>query len=253
MGGVVFEFPVVPSPQILTRAGQPRRTLLVRLLGAEPEDPESHLLSNTALRPIQKRLLEAFCRWLGRAIARPWAATEGVRTSYLALVRPEDVALSGCGPGARDEGWAVRFRLSGCAGMAECSARLVSHWLEHWFQRERERIACELLGPAGIELGRDEPRGMVTDETFLPIGSHGYAMFHPDLAAADRRGEAEPLAAEFSPFELDGRLGENDPVMAGALRRALRTRFTELMRDGKCRCQLCMPQFDPAVVADLPA
>lgn len=246
MGGAVFEFPITPSTQMLERARRQKRTLLSRLLGGRDSThaPEAHL--SPLVRPIQKHLIEDFRHWLSRVVPRPWEATESVQKSYLMLVRAEDISFARRTEGEHRGQWVACCRLSGCAGMAECSSWLVSHWLVTWFRGERERIGRELLGPAGVQIGQGEPEGMITDETFLPIGPYGYAMFHPGLVDAD-----EPEDGEFGPFELDGAIGEADPVVADALRRFLRSRFTGLMRDGRCRCQICMPEFDLTILAGL--
>lgn len=127
--------------------------------------------------------------------------------------------------------WEIRLGrsgYSGCAGMAEVSARVAAHWTDVWYRAHRERITREYLAPFGF---RPAPDPAPPTWAFVPAGEHGYAEY---VAEGTELGDGTT-----SRFDLDAAvLEDRDP--RPTLERLERA-FGALMADGRCRCQLGDP------------
>ena len=219
-----------------------RRSFLDKLLGKPrfQQRCESELPDGTRLIELPagdlERLPEDFARFLEQCIPAPWLATETF-FDYLA----EDIIsiyLRGeHAPEKPSPDWYIQITFSGCAGLAEVSAELGSHWSEIWFKENRDRIFERYLEPFGF-LPAENQAMPEKRPLFLPVGRLGYAM-HVGEVEIDPEWPGSRLfeldAACTEAFELDGTLSRFQ---------ALDDKFGPVMSDGKCRCQLCMPDFD---------
>jgi hypothetical protein len=188
-----------------------------------------------------KVLEEQFVAFLRSELQHPWLASQSI-LEYLES-GTTTIYLRGEREGAAAPTWYVQVTFSGCAGLTQTSADVAAHWAELWFRRRRDQISAELLRPrgfadSGIEL-------VVEEQTYLPIGELGYAGF-------SREGSSAGAGVPPTHFAFDGAINETSEESAQRLEEALEARFFELMQDGLCRCQLCMPGFDCSVVAGLP-
>jgi len=188
--------------------------------------------------------------FLTERIPKPWPSTK-VFLDYLDLdivniyVRGEQEQQ---GPVS----WYVQFTFSGCAGTAEVSAELGSHWAETWYRARRDDIESVYLKPFGF-VPNESQNDPSIPRAFLPVGELGYALY---------AGKAQAISDHFLPeylFELDDAMGDTTGVAEGigdqdplSVLKDLEERFAALMADSACRCQLCMPDFDLTLLAELP-
>ena len=230
MGGYAA---IIPGT-VAEHALQPRpapRSLVDRLLGRTPmRGPvESGGLIELPQEDFSP-LASAFRGFLRRAMPSPWEATR-MFMEYLDIP-----ALEVHVRGARAQPvWTLEFSFSGCAGMAEVSAELGAHWVEKWFEKEAPRIQAELLGPRGFDAAPLE-RGWAP--VFVPFEGMGYGRRFDEPPDPEVEGSRI--------FEFDYSLTETLELQEelGSLR-ALDEKFASAGADGKCRCQLCSPEFVP--------
>lgn len=242
--------PLPPPLRRLLESLPPRQAIAV--LSAYTIDPQRALHEPGARLAAQlvAPLLADFGRYLDQQLPRPWPATVAVREGYLATDPPAlYVRQSPDG-----QGWCVQLHLTGQSGMGLVSAALAAHWIERWFCARRDWLGSEVLQPAGFRVGNSvETLGL----RFAPTPTCGYAQYVGAVAdreedAIDARHRAEN---EFdSAIRTLPRLVSNSPLVIDRARHralpdpssleGLGARLGEQMRDGRCRCQLCAPDFD---------
>jgi len=191
-------------------------------------------------------LAKDFQQFLRNRMPKPWPATR----AFLAYLRSRVLSIYVRGeqnPEVSSPEYYIQITFSGCAGLAEISSELGTHWAEIYYRESHERLKDEYLNHFGF--APDDVKMTETQERqFLPLGSLGYGMYvggqveNPDL-----EWEGSRL------FELDASISD-DFYERGDLSalRELDTRFGPLMADGKCRCQLCMPELDLSSLGELP-
>jgi hypothetical protein len=219
-----------------------KRSLLDKLLGRQQYDTPSYVESTESTivdvppGELEPALIRAFRQFLEREIASPWEATS-IFYSYLDFGM--HVYLRGQRPdGTSKVDWFVQLDYSGCAGMAEISAELGYHWVHLWLERALIEITSSVFEPRGFM-----PNGLsqaVGDPvTFLPLGECGYALYYTRSTR-----EHEPI------FALDDSVLEAfDDDEVDLLLRTITNKWSTLMADGQCRCQLCMPGFDATLTS----
>ncbi|MCC7147111.1 MAG: hypothetical protein IT443_11755 [Phycisphaeraceae bacterium] len=184
------------------------------------------------------RLPEEFLLFLNKRIGDPWPATRFV-LDYLqdfpivVYVRGERNAA------AANTEWYVQLTFSGCAGMAEISAMAAWHWAHIWFTDNRVDLAERRLVPYGFTPFQEQAQEG-NDVALLPTPDRGYALFSPCIESDD--AESARL------FDIDAAFTEALPDNGEAYLADLRANHGALMSDGRCRCQICSPGFDPSVV-----
>jgi len=201
-------------------------------------------------RRLQKALRASFARFLDEEIPEPWVATRILRKNYL---RPISFAIYL--RGQRDKPnqpyyHYVQLSFSGCAGMADTSSALAAHWAEVWCKKRTEFIETELLRPYQLEPTENPALVLEPEETFIPAGEYGYASFVPAKYRAKQDADDErPVCF----FMVDACWHEAHYAGLGDganidfefdVVNTLNREYAELMSDGRCRCQLCMPEFD---------
>lgn len=255
MGGSAF-FIGGQVDEKLLRSAPAKRGLLDRILRRSPvvgpkviELPKGSRIIDIPAAGLAG-LKKDFGCYLAERIPKPWPSTK-VFLDYLDLdivniyVRGEQEQQ---GPVS----WYVQFTFSGCAGTAEVSAELGSHWAETWYRERRDDIESLYLKPFGFVPNESQNDPSVS-RAFLPVGELGYALYVGKEQAASELFQPEYL------FELDdamgnmtgaaGSVGDQDPL---SVLKDLEERFAALMADSACRCQLCMPDFDLTSLGILP-
>lgn len=117
MGGDAFLIPVTPSPEL-----QPAQPGFVgRLLGRRPNPDE------LPTAPFRKALWTDFRAWLREEAEPPWPATRA-QCEYLDTIGWTLYVRR------YDGGWFLQITWSGCAGVAEASAALATHWTRLWWE-----------------------------------------------------------------------------------------------------------------------
>lgn len=242
MGGSAFLIYGTVSDALLQPRPAPR-SLVSRLLGkstaAAPEWTQigpNRRLMNLPTAGFEK-LGDEFRAYLERHFERPWAAT----ASIIAYLDTGVVDLHLRGDQERDAAasWYVQLNFSGCAGMAEISSQVATHWAEQWYRDDSARLASALLRPHGFE-PNGRTSGADEDVVFVPIGRAGYAAYVAN--PSEDSGDDE---SGLRPFELDASVTETlDEHEEDELMRRLESELLPLIPKGKCCCQWCSPEFD---------
>ena len=167
-----------------------------------------------------------------------WTATASV-IDYLGL-DVINVYLRGDQEGEAPPEWYVQLSFSGCAGMAEVSSEVATHWAERWYETDHERIASTFLRPHGFEpSGRT--LGIASGAVFVPIGTAGYATFSP----TPREVDSEAQLAESRYFDIDASALETlDDTELPDVMRKLDEELRPLIPESGCCCQWCSPTLD---------
>lgn len=185
-----------------------------------------------------KALAREFLAHVTARFAPPWTATASV-IDYLAL-DVTTVYLRGDQEGESTPEWYVQLAFSGCAGTAEVSSELATHWAERWYEAERDHIASAILRPNGFE-----PSGRVlsiaASTMFVPMGTAGYAAFSP----AGREVDDDAALVESRYFDIDAAALEtlDEDALPNAMRQ-LDEQLPPLLPDRGCCCQWCSPTLD---------
>ena len=236
MGGAAIEISLEIDAGLVERGRSRKRSLLSRLFGRSPK-PDDPVDLNPVLKPLREALAADFKSFVRKAMPQPWEATE----TFYNYLDPEckhsclRITADPSPSGGKHAG-RLSLYFSGWAGMAESSAYLASHWAESWFQREGSRIAAELLVPEGLSV-TSAPEGM-GESAFIPAGKYGYAFYN---------GPEDEYPHHFNTDECFAHGDKAETVSD-----FLDERCADLMRDGRCRCQLCMPDFDVGHLDGLP-
>jgi hypothetical protein len=172
--------------------------------------------------------------WLLEALPEPWLATDVVVNDYLGL-DVERFVLRGGAKIGMPLVFGIDFTFAGCAGRADVSAAVASHWLKRWLDAELDRIEELHLAPIGFHATRplrdDDTKG------FVPLARGGYGAIVDDDGARH--------------VECDGALFEHETNVDEALA-ALSDALLPTLPSGTCLCQLCAPTFDPSTLPDTP-
>lgn len=240
MGGHAYMIPGTLAVEPLAAPAPEPRSFLKRLLGGSggPTPPRvtalggGDTLYDVDAGPLRKQLVADFREWLRRKLPAPSSGTQ-LPLGYVMDIEPAIYLRGLQRVGEAAPQYSLQVSFSGCAGEAETSARVAAHWAALWYREQRERLANTFLRPFGFDPASDDPS---EDEpfAFLPAGDLGYL----ELVVDDDAGSDAPR------FELDY-------STASALEGDERLeRLTELygpyMTGGRCRCQLCEPDFGDA-------
>jgi hypothetical protein len=235
MGGAAAIIKGTVEPRLLEPQAA-KRSLLDRLLGRTKLVGPSEVAIGDGRAMIDLPagefggLATDFVDFLHRSIQEPWDSTN-LFFDYLTIGTLSVYVRGERASAAAQAAWYLQFSFSGCAGMAETSAELGSHWVEKWFQKEGDKIQADYLDGAGFH--RESGEGQYAGLVFVPFEGLGYG----------RRAEGDPL------FEFDYSMVE--PLEAAGKAEKLTEidkRFGNLGSDGKCLCQLCSPSFEPPKV-----
>lgn len=239
MGGYAYIIPGTLSRERLAASSAPE-PFLARMFGGGSGPPGPRVTTlDTGDRlfeidpgALRKHLVHDLREWLQSRLAGPSKGTE-IPLQYVMEIDPSVYVRGLQRPGEGAPQYNVQISFSGCAGEAETSARVATHWAALWYRAEHERLANAFLRPFGFDpapydSGPDEPFA------FLPAGDLGYLeLVSPEDFGGDAPG-----------FELDhATVGAHggDPRLE-----RLNELFGHYMKEGKCRCQLCEPDFGDA-------
>jgi hypothetical protein len=116
--------------------------------------------------------------------------------------------------------------------MAEVSALVACHWAAAWIREELPALDRDMFAPFGFTPTPGQTFGW--PELFVPVAPFGYLRYVPPEERDD-----DGLA-----FEVDDAVMEGDDDAGNRLAKAAR-RHGAALADGRCRCQLCAPEFAP--------
>ncbi len=227
------------------------RTLMDRIMGRQRFNKPAVMDLGGGRRMIDlpadkyQVLAEDFQQFLRNRMPEPWPATQAFM-DYLRIGVMSIYVRGEQSPEVSAPEYYIQISFSGCAGMGEVSSELGAHWAEIYYRESHERLKNEYLNHYGF-VPDDVKMAETFERQFLPVGRLGYALYvgghveNPDL-----EWEGSRL------FELDASISDSffERGELSALR-ALDS-YGLLMADGKCRCQLCMPDLELASLGELP-
>ncbi len=181
---------------------------------------------------LEAGLIRDFRGWIVGRLAEPSKGSKVV-LEYLAEIEPSVFVRGLQRAGKLRPKFYVQLGFSGCAGEAETSAAVATHWAGFWYAEEHDRIVADHLVPFGFtpdpcESAKAEPT------LFLPAGDFGYLNYAPPQCRHPQMPAFEMDNCLFEAFEGNDVLERLDDA------------FTRYMTDGRCRCQLCDPEFGDA-------
>lgn len=216
-----------------------KQSLIDKLLGRqffdETKSTDQGRCTMTEVPPgdMARRLTDAFESFLKARMTDFWPATR-TALDYLKSISPKVYLRGEKRDGADETDWYVQLTFKGCAGMAEVSAQLAYHWAEIWVQHDIQKITEEILVPEGftpkLKLEIDENPGI-----FIPVGDARYALY-----ASVWMDDGGVPSFELDQSNLEGREDDGEGLLE-----EVQDRLGSLVADGKCRCQLCMPDYKP--------
>ena len=234
MGGSAFLVHGTVSETRLAAVAPPR-SFLDRWLQRAPKpalretDLGKYRLVDVQCRELDV-LFQDFLGFVHERMSEPWPATRFI-FDYLMMRGVFTIYLRGEAQGhAAPSEYYLQFTFSGCAGEAQVTSELATHWAQIWYGASEERLAADYLVPFGFQ-----PRPAAREENeryvFIPVGDAGYARFLGSVSPGDGG-------------MTSGQLFDVDPSLEQGLDLAAFSReFGPLMSDGTCRCQLCSPEY----------
>ena len=178
---------------------------------------------------------EHFLNYLKNTLQSPWSATTYI-IRYLELDVMTIHFRGEKNAGSDTTNWCFQISFSGCAGEAEASAQLVSHWFALYHKNSLQQLREQIFTPNGFY-----PTEYASDDSelrFLPLAEGGYAVFNNDPQEMFFKDETKSFH-----FEVDyAALGDQSDGGLNIMTE-LERKYAALMSDGKCRCQMCMPDF----------
>jgi len=217
-----------------------KKTIIDRLLGRQRYvKPKESKMGNTTMFEVPAKELDPlkkeFFTFLQKAMPTPWGATTGT-LEYLGLDIMKIYMRGDRAAGSSDINWYLQLTFSGCAGLAQVSSDVAAHWAEIWYKAEKNKIQ-ERLRQFGF-YPEEHPPDEGPAPLFFPLPEGGYADYSSELQ------EMYFNEHEYSfHFSFDSAIEEAEPDQGLSILQRLETDYTSLMADGKCRCQLCSPDF----------
>lgn len=207
---------------------------------------------------LESRLIKDFIQYLKANFINPWPATE-VMMSYLDN-EMLSVYLRRDRCNSPNYIWYFQFTASGCAGLAEASAIVASHWFEHWYRDNQARLEKELFNAVGFTADR-----AVYDEKppdCIPMGEFGYGLYTAETGiylSAHDNNEVEKEGFDDDNYDDDEQIlvpchfdVDGGFFIEGANLFANRENIEKVdavvvanFQPGICYCQLCQPDFQP--------
>jgi hypothetical protein len=198
--------------------------------------PDSRVIVDDALDatfPGLNQINQLYRQFLWDSIPeeREWTSTS-MFMDYIAMDVLEISVQKDRGDVRKRTNWQLVLLFSGCGGTSEVSSRLAAHWADVWYNRCRSEIDSNLLIHQGFVPHVTQPEFRWSQ--FVPIPGHSYARFDPNGNTWTD-----------SSFDINVALADSLDTPVEDFVRGLTQKYGELMRDGRCRCQLCMPDFEP--------
>lgn len=192
---------------------------------------------------LEKRIVKDFKDYLDDRIKNPWKSTRAFK-SYLEIGVQRIYVRGEQPPNEAEPKWNVQISFSDCAGNAGVLAELAGHWTSLWYEENRERINNELLIPWGFT---SQPRADFPQMLFFPFDDLGYARYNE-----------QPQGLEIGEDEVLAHFGPDGSTMEILVEkknsnwlRDVEAKYSAVMADMKCRCQLCMPDFEPPTLPEI--
>jgi hypothetical protein len=246
MGGFGHSIPVVTvdrTPSSASKRGLWSRLFDRPVILLDSIHSQIHEISNSRLR---KSTFRDFRRFLNSQIKTPWAATRVIYDYLFDL--DHTIAIRGEQANGTD---AIRYTIdvvfSDCAGAATVSAEVAWHWMNRYLETQANHLNDTILSRFGLLADFSTRPDRLADtecSLYLPTREYGYAAFRPTTECSDVQSE-EDAEYESSLFSLNGSWYELlDPDELKHELCWLESKGATLLNNGRCHCQLCMPDFD---------
>ena len=208
--------------------------------GAETYDQsDGSRVIDVAPKMLTKSVLNAFSSFVNSNAVPLWPASKELM-QYLTIGLT--AGMRGESPSAHlPTTWQAYLLFSGCAGMSQTSSEVSEHWFRKW-NAHRPNELPSIFQSFGFQV---DSINMIHDPyTYLPTNNVGYASFFP--GAQGSATEDDPWAG---PFNVDQAYCDHLDDGGLSILQQLESAYRKTMNDGKCRCQLCCPEFVAAADA----
>lgn len=179
---------------------------------------------------ISKLLIRDFCKFLKESIPRPHSATKNFMDYLKAGTVSVYLRHDKHSPNSE---WFFQFSFSGCAGEAQISSEFGAHVAAIWYKENSDKLKKDYFEPFGF-LPLAIKKSSELSAKFIPIDDFGYAKY-----SKKSRKAKGVVSADDSILEI-----WEEPI-ARKILRGFSVSIEPIMKDGRCRCQLCMPDFQP--------
>lgn len=233
MGGHAYVIPLLATDELQHPRIPAKTGFWDRLRKTDPQVQVADM-GRTRLftypKPGLDRALVADLReWIAGRFPHPSEATKIVLEDYLAVIEPDVFIRATAEAGKDPSEFYAQIGFSGCAGVAEVSARVVGHWTAAWYTLDHARIEEQHLKPAGLLPAPHDPHAAPEhDYRFMPAGDLGYLEYEPP----DDDGAKTEIGIDVSIAESR----EGDPRLE-----RLEDLVAPVIAAGRCLCQLCNP------------
>jgi hypothetical protein len=177
-----------------------------------------------------KVLEKDFRDYLNQRMPQPSSATKSF-LDYLNMHTMDIYVRGEKAEGKEAMQWFLQVSFSGCAGMTEIAAEVGYHWASMWYTDRKDRLTQAFLAPFGFY--PNDKQSIEVSTPFLPLQGLGHAAYYKPEPADDEKGSLVMDDAQCQTPE-----GEEEA-------KRLEDKYLSLMSDDLCRCQLCMPEFQP--------
>ena len=158
------------------------------------------VLIDVPCRGLSKRVHDHFISYLRQKLPQPNEATASI-FDYLDIAKT-DVYIRGEEKSGSCS-WSTQVSFSGCAGMADVSAEVCSHWAAIWTEEHLEDFVKPLLSEYGFEVNEQDEKSQI-DYSFIRVkidGQHSYAAIESDGSIGLDGSFYEYLAEDYEQFD----------------------------------------------------
>lgn len=191
-------------------------------------------------KQLESQLIIKFKDYLQTTIKTSWEVTQNMIEGYLSLC-VEDIFIRGTQKkeNIKPEGY-IEVGFSGCAGVAETSARLASHWFEIWYKKHKLLIDEQYLIPYGFTPNNNIEKCNEQD-LFFPLGEITYALYTNDIDSM-YLGDSD-IEVKCN-FDIDQSIIECGTINNKESIEIFNAKLNKIMQNPRCYCQLCTPELD---------
>lgn len=185
-------------------------------------------------------LIEKFNSYIRAKIVSPWLSTEYF-FDYLDL-NVMEIFFRGIQQDTDDEPtFYIQVNFRSCAGMCECSTAVGSHWADHWYNDNKDRLYEEIFKNNNFKPSKTQGKYFKNNSWYLlPIGPFGYASYSPGWI--DDSVDFDKYSRNFQ-IDESSRLVLIEENKIKEFSNILDEDYSQLMATNVCRCQLCSPDF----------
>jgi len=192
-------------------------------------ETETHV---AIIEPKLETLKKEFLNFIHKKCPEPWSSTEYILSSYLSMRSIPEFIIQEVKNDQANEDWVFAAAFNSCGEASSVSSMVALHWFAAFTIEEHSKIK-EILASSHFRMNETIPEP-VNQPVFLPLKNDGYVKFHD-------KSHCENDSCGCENFDFDETVYNQ---ISDETLHALNTHGVEIMKDGKCKCQICSPDFD---------